>query len=110
MPWDGVFSLSLSPGPRDVDARRPEVLADRAPLSSPQELSIAIGRGAVSLLLPKTIDVSSPAFKQAAITCQLGRDHVSVRERRSATPCGQDPETGERQIRGVDLTDLMNTH
>ena len=42
------------------------------PPSSPQEFSIAIGRGGVSLLVPKTIDVSSPAFKQAA-------DHVSLR-------------------------------
>jgi len=42
------------------------------PPSSPQEFAIAIGRDGVSLLLPKTIDVSSPAFKQAADTCQFG--------------------------------------
>lgn len=42
------------------------------PPSSPQEFSIAIGRGGVSLLVPKTIDVSSPAFKQAADACRFG--------------------------------------
>lgn len=42
------------------------------PPSSPQEFAIAMGRGGVSLLIPKTIDVSSPAFKQAAATCRLG--------------------------------------
>lgn len=42
------------------------------PPSSPQELAIAMGRGGVSLLVPKTIDVSSPAFKQAATTCRVG--------------------------------------
>jgi hypothetical protein len=42
------------------------------PPSSPQEFSIAIGHDGVSLLVPKTIDVSSPAFKQAAATCRFG--------------------------------------
>ena len=42
------------------------------PPSSPQEFSIAIGRRGVSLLVPKTIDVSSPAFKQAADACRFG--------------------------------------
>jgi hypothetical protein len=42
------------------------------PPSSPQEFSIAIGRPGVSLLVPKTIDVSSPAFKHAATTCHFG--------------------------------------
>lgn len=42
------------------------------PPSNPQEFSIAIGRGGVSLLVPNTIDVSSPAFKQAAVTCHFG--------------------------------------
>jgi hypothetical protein len=42
------------------------------PPSNPQEFAIAIGRDGVSLLVPKTIDVSSPAFKQAATTCQFG--------------------------------------
>jgi len=42
------------------------------PPSNPQEFSIAMGRDGVSLLVPKTIDVSSPAFKQAAVTCQFG--------------------------------------
>jgi hypothetical protein len=39
--------------------------------SNLQEFSIAIGRGGVSLLVPKTIDISSPAFKQAATTCHF---------------------------------------
>jgi hypothetical protein len=42
------------------------------PPSSPQEFSIAIGVGGVSLLVPKTIDVSSPAFMQAAAACRFG--------------------------------------
>ena len=42
------------------------------PPPNPREFSIAIGRGGVSLLVPKTIDVSSPAFKRAATTCRFG--------------------------------------
>jgi hypothetical protein len=42
------------------------------PPPNPQEYSIAMGRGGVSLLVPRTIDVSSPVFKQAAIACRLG--------------------------------------
>ncbi len=42
------------------------------PPSNPQEFSIAMGRGGVSLLVPKTIDVRSPAFKKAAVTCHFG--------------------------------------
>jgi hypothetical protein len=42
------------------------------PPANPQEFSIAIGRDGVSLLVPKTVDVSSPAFKQAATTCRFG--------------------------------------
>jgi len=42
------------------------------PPSDPREFSIAIDRGGASLLVPKTIDVSSPAFKQAATTCRFG--------------------------------------
>ncbi len=42
------------------------------PPPDPREFSIAIGRGGVSLLVPKTIDVSSPAFKHAATTCRFG--------------------------------------
>jgi hypothetical protein len=42
------------------------------PPSSPQEFSIAMGRGGVSLLVPKMIDVHSPAFEQAAATCRFG--------------------------------------
>jgi hypothetical protein len=43
-----------------------------APPPNPQEFAIAIGRGGLSLLVPKTINVSSPAFKQAATTCRFG--------------------------------------
>jgi hypothetical protein len=43
-----------------------------APPSSPQEFAIAMGRDGVSLLVPKTIDVSSPAFKEAATACRFG--------------------------------------
>lgn len=42
------------------------------PPPAPQEFAIAIGRDGVSLLVPKTIDVSSPAFKQAAVRCRFG--------------------------------------
>jgi hypothetical protein len=42
------------------------------PPSNPQEFSIAMGTGGVSLLVPKTIDVSSPAFAQAAAACHFG--------------------------------------
>jgi hypothetical protein len=42
------------------------------PPSNPQEFSSAMGRNGVSLLVPKTIDVSSPAFKQVAATCHMG--------------------------------------
>jgi len=42
------------------------------PPSNPQNYAIAMGSGGVSLLVPKTIDVSSPAFKQAAATCRFG--------------------------------------
>jgi hypothetical protein len=49
----------------------PDPTLGPAPLS-PQEFSIAMGRGGVSLLVPKAIDVNSPAFKQAAATCHFG--------------------------------------
>ncbi len=42
------------------------------PPSNPLSFSIAMGRDGVSLLVPKTINVSSPAFKQAATTCRFG--------------------------------------
>jgi hypothetical protein len=42
------------------------------PPPNPQQFSIAMGRGGVSLLVPKTIDVNSPAFKQAATACHFG--------------------------------------
>lgn len=42
------------------------------PPSNPQDYSIAFGRGGVSMLVPSTVDVSSPAFKQAAVACHFG--------------------------------------
>jgi hypothetical protein len=41
------------------------------PPPSPQQFAIAIGSSGVSLLVPKTIDVRSPAFKQAATSCHI---------------------------------------
>lgn len=43
-----------------------------SPPAGPQDFSLAIGRGGVFLAVPKTIDVNSPAFKQAAKACQFG--------------------------------------
>jgi hypothetical protein len=45
---------------------------DGPPPSSSYEFAVAIGRGGVSLLVPNTIDVRSPAFKEAATTCHFG--------------------------------------
>jgi hypothetical protein len=42
------------------------------PPSDPRQFSIAIGRSGLTLLVPKTINVTSPAFKQAATTCRFG--------------------------------------
>lgn len=42
------------------------------PPSNPQQYSIAFARGGVSLLIPKSVDVASPAFKQAAGACRFG--------------------------------------
>lgn len=41
------------------------------PPSRLRAFSIAVGRGGVSLILPTTIDVSSPAFRQAAVACHF---------------------------------------
>jgi len=42
------------------------------PPSNPQQYSIAFARGGVSLLIPKSVAVTSPAFKQAADACRFG--------------------------------------
>jgi hypothetical protein len=42
------------------------------PPSNPQQYSIAFARGGVSLLIPRSVDVTSPAFKQAAGACRFG--------------------------------------
>ena len=39
--------------------------------SNPQNYSIALGIGDTFLLVPKTINVNSPAFKHAAKTCNF---------------------------------------
>ena len=51
-------------------AEFPDPTLSRPP-SDPQGYSIAFGRGGVSLLVPSTVDVSSPAFKQAAVACHF---------------------------------------
>ncbi len=42
------------------------------PPSSPAGYSIVMGRGGVFLAVPDTINVASPAFKQAATVCKFG--------------------------------------
>ena len=58
------------------------------PPSNPQEFAIAMGRDGVSLLVPKTTSVSSPAFKQAATTCRFGA--LLSGGQRSPAPSGSD--------------------
>jgi hypothetical protein len=43
-----------------------------APPTNIEDYSMAIGRGGVFLAVPKTIDPSSPTFKQAAQACNFG--------------------------------------
>lgn len=43
-----------------------------SPPSNPAADSIAIGRGGVFLAVPKTINVGSPVFQQAASICRFG--------------------------------------
>jgi hypothetical protein len=43
-----------------------------SPPSDPRNFGAVIGRNGVFLELPKTIDVQSPAFKQAAAACKFG--------------------------------------
>jgi hypothetical protein len=43
-----------------------------SPPSNPGAFGLAIGRGGVFLAVPRTIDVRSPAFQQAAHTCGFG--------------------------------------
>ncbi|HUA46046.1 MAG TPA: hypothetical protein VMA77_12500 [Solirubrobacteraceae bacterium] len=42
------------------------------PPSSPPGGGIALGHDGVFLIVPSTIDINSPAFKQAATTCHFG--------------------------------------
>jgi hypothetical protein len=42
------------------------------PPSNPDDFSLAIGRGGVFLAVPKTIDVNTPVFRQAAQACSFG--------------------------------------
>ena len=62
------------------------------PPSDPQEFAIAMGSNGVSLLVPKTIDVSSPAFKQAAAGCHLGARSAKANEPRPrSSPASSQP-------------------
>jgi hypothetical protein len=49
----------------------PDPVTAATPPSDPQAYSIAEGIGDLWLLVPKTIDVASPAFRQAANTCKF---------------------------------------
>jgi hypothetical protein len=51
----------------------PDPITASRPPSDPQNLSIAEGIGNLWLLVPNTIDVNSPAFEQAAKSCNFGR-------------------------------------
>jgi len=42
-----------------------------SPPSSPVGYSLVMDRGGVALAVPKTIDPSSPAFRQAAVACKF---------------------------------------
>jgi len=53
------------------------------PTTSPPALgsglaTLALGRGGVFLVIPKSIDVRSPAFQQAARTCRFPAPHASA--------------------------------
>jgi hypothetical protein len=43
-----------------------------SPPSNPGDFSVAMGRGGAFLAVPKTIDIQSPAFQQAAAACGFG--------------------------------------
>jgi hypothetical protein len=45
------------------------------PSSGPGNFSLVLGTGGVFLEVPRTIDVLSPAFKQAATKCHFGGPH-----------------------------------
>jgi hypothetical protein len=49
----------------------PDPVTAASPPSSPQDYSIAEGIGNLWLLVPSTIDVNSPTFKQAAKACEF---------------------------------------
>lgn len=50
----------------------PDPITAPGPPSNPQDYSIAQGIGDVWLLVPKTLNVNSPAVRQAANTCKFG--------------------------------------
>ena len=50
----------------------PDPITATGPPSNPQDYSIAQGIGNLWLLAPKTINVNSPAVRQAANTCKFG--------------------------------------
>jgi len=50
----------------------PDPVTRTSPPSNPQNYSLAEGIGNLWLLVPSTIDVNSPAFKQAATACKFG--------------------------------------
>jgi hypothetical protein len=49
----------------------PDPITANGPPSNPRDYSIAAGIGDLWLLVPRTIDVNSPAFKQAANACDF---------------------------------------
>jgi hypothetical protein len=49
----------------------PDPVTAKGPPSNPQEYSIAEAIGNLALLVPRTIDVHSPGFKQAADACEF---------------------------------------
>jgi hypothetical protein len=49
----------------------PDPITSATPPSNPQNCSIAEGTGNLWLLVPNTININSPAFKQAATACKF---------------------------------------
>jgi hypothetical protein len=54
----------------------PDPIIRTTPPSNSQDYSIVEGRGEVWLLVPSTINATSPAFEQAANACALGPKHA----------------------------------
>lgn len=50
----------------------PDPIASATPPGNPRQYSFAEGIGDLWLLVPSTIDVNSPAFKQASKACNFG--------------------------------------